>query len=90
MFELYYKLSVLNHIQSQNNFAPVEELGEAFRITDIEGTIPYEFPEGVYIRNGMHISLECDDNFKINSETRFLTHNFLMIFLIDKVLSIVI
>ncbi|XP_027182326.1 carotenoid 9,10(9',10')-cleavage dioxygenase 1-like [Coffea eugenioides] len=39
-------------LPSQNNFAPVEELGEAFRITDIEGTIPYDFPEGVYIRNG--------------------------------------
>ncbi|CAA2994050.1 carotenoid 9,10(9',10')-cleavage dioxygenase 1-like [Olea europaea var. sylvestris] len=39
-------------LPSQSNFAPVEELGEAVRVTCIEGSIPDEFPEGVYIRNG--------------------------------------
>ncbi|MCD7469516.1 hypothetical protein HAX54_008616 [Datura stramonium] len=37
---------------SQSNFAPVEEIGEAVRITEIQGKIPDDFPEGVYIRNG--------------------------------------
>lgn len=40
----------------QSNFAQVEELGEAVRVTSIEGSIPDEFPEGVYIRNGMLIA----------------------------------
>ncbi|MED6205397.1 hypothetical protein PIB30_017209 [Stylosanthes scabra] len=39
-------------LPSQNNFAPVEEIGEAMVITDIEGEIPKGFPEGVYVRNG--------------------------------------
>ncbi|TKY74556.1 Carotenoid 9,10(9',10')-cleavage dioxygenase 1 [Spatholobus suberectus] len=39
-------------LSSQSNFAPVEELGEAVTITNIEGDIPDHFPEGVYIRNG--------------------------------------
>ncbi|KAK7311776.1 hypothetical protein RJT34_10124 [Clitoria ternatea] len=39
-------------LPSQSNFAPVEEIGEAVSITNIEGQIPYNFPEGVYIRNG--------------------------------------
>uniref|UniRef100_A0A0D9X792 Carotenoid cleavage dioxygenase n=1 Tax=Leersia perrieri TaxID=77586 RepID=A0A0D9X792_9ORYZ len=38
------------HLQS--NFAPVDEIGERTEIVSIEGTIPDEFPEGVYIRNG--------------------------------------
>nr|XP_019066509.1 carotenoid 9,10(9',10')-cleavage dioxygenase 1-like [Solanum lycopersicum] len=37
---------------SQSNFAPVEEIGEAVRVTTIQGKIPNDFPEGVYIRNG--------------------------------------
>ncbi|XP_030452725.1 carotenoid 9,10(9',10')-cleavage dioxygenase-like [Syzygium oleosum] len=38
---------------SQRNFAPVSELGSAVNISDnIEGHIPDDFPEGVYIRNG--------------------------------------
>lgn len=36
----------------QSNFAPVEELGEAVLVTSIQGRIPDDFPEGVYIRNG--------------------------------------
>ncbi|CAN4076334.1 unnamed protein product [Withania somnifera] len=36
----------------KSNFAPVEEIGEAVRVTTTEGTIPDDFPEGVYIRNG--------------------------------------
>ncbi|MED6205391.1 hypothetical protein PIB30_017203 [Stylosanthes scabra] len=39
-------------LPSQSNFAPVEEIGEAMVIIDIEGEIPNGFPEGVYIRNG--------------------------------------
>ncbi|KAH0715635.1 hypothetical protein KY284_008540 [Solanum tuberosum] len=41
-----------NTNQSQSNFAPVEEIGEAVRVTTIQGEIPNDFPEGVYIRNG--------------------------------------
>ncbi|XP_076886395.1 carotenoid 9,10(9',10')-cleavage dioxygenase 1-like [Bidens hawaiensis] len=37
---------------SQSNFGPVEEVGEAIYISDVQGTIPSDFPEGVYIRNG--------------------------------------
>ncbi|XP_069147852.1 9-cis-epoxycarotenoid dioxygenase NCED1, chloroplastic-like [Solanum lycopersicum] len=39
-------------LPSQSNFAPVEEIGEAVRVTTIQGKIPNDFPEGVYIRNG--------------------------------------
>ncbi|KAH7524180.1 hypothetical protein FEM48_Zijuj06G0091800 [Ziziphus jujuba var. spinosa] len=39
-------------LPSQGNFAPVDELGESVVITNIEGNIPDNFPEGVYIRNG--------------------------------------
>ncbi|KAJ4837921.1 hypothetical protein Tsubulata_046497, partial [Turnera subulata] len=39
-------------LPSQSNFAPVEELKEAVLVTSIEGEIPDDFPEGVYIRNG--------------------------------------
>ncbi|KAJ4830753.1 hypothetical protein Tsubulata_020784, partial [Turnera subulata] len=39
-------------LPSQSNYAPVEELKEAVLVTSIEGEIPDDFPEGVYIRNG--------------------------------------
>ncbi|CAI0441372.1 unnamed protein product [Linum tenue] len=40
-------------LPSQSNFAPVEELKEAVPVTDlVEGVIPDDFSEGVYIRNG--------------------------------------
>nr|XP_016482180.1 PREDICTED: carotenoid 9,10(9',10')-cleavage dioxygenase 1-like isoform X2 [Nicotiana tabacum] len=39
-------------LPSQSNFAPVEEIGEAVLVTTVEGKIPDDFPEGVYIRNG--------------------------------------
>ncbi|PHT28433.1 hypothetical protein CQW23_31946 [Capsicum baccatum] len=39
-------------LPSQSNFAPVEEIGEAVIVTEIEGKILDDFPEGVYIRNG--------------------------------------
>jgi carotenoid cleavage dioxygenase-like enzyme len=45
---------VSNYLQS--NFAPVDELKEALLITDIEGKIPDNFPEGVYIRNGPYFT----------------------------------
>ncbi|KAL2543568.1 carotenoid 9 [Forsythia ovata] len=38
--------------RNMSNFAPVEEIGEAIFLTNIEGRIPDDFPEGVYIRNG--------------------------------------
>ncbi|KAG2634387.1 hypothetical protein PVAP13_2NG169400 [Panicum virgatum] len=37
---------------SESNFAPVDEVGEGIEIHQIEGAIPEDFPEGVYIRNG--------------------------------------
>ncbi|PNT68008.1 carotenoid 9,10(9',10')-cleavage dioxygenase 1 isoform X2 [Brachypodium distachyon] len=37
---------------TESNFAPVDEIGELTTILDIEGDIPADFPEGVYIRNG--------------------------------------
>ncbi|CAN6217312.1 unnamed protein product [Urochloa humidicola] len=37
---------------SESNFAPVDEIGESIKIYQIEGAIPEDFPEGVYIRNG--------------------------------------
>ncbi|PHT28429.1 hypothetical protein CQW23_31942 [Capsicum baccatum] len=39
-------------LPSQSNFAPGEEIGEAVIVTQIEGKISNDFPEGVYIRNG--------------------------------------
>ncbi|XWS17715.1 hypothetical protein CRYUN_Cryun33cG0091000 [Craigia yunnanensis] len=36
----------------KTNSAPVDELREAAIVTNIEGEIPSDFPEGVYIRNG--------------------------------------
>ncbi|KAK1630217.1 hypothetical protein QYE76_004532 [Lolium multiflorum] len=39
-------------LPSESNFAPVDEIGESIEILQIEGEIPTDFPEGVYIRNG--------------------------------------
>ncbi|XWS26337.1 hypothetical protein CRYUN_Cryun26dG0023700 [Craigia yunnanensis] len=39
-------------LPSQSNFAPVHELREAVQVTNIQGEIPDDFPDGVYIRNG--------------------------------------
>ncbi|XP_062099613.1 carotenoid 9,10(9',10')-cleavage dioxygenase-like [Humulus lupulus] len=39
-------------LPSQKNFEPVDELGEAVVISSIEGNIPNNFPDGVYVRNG--------------------------------------
>jgi carotenoid cleavage dioxygenase-like enzyme len=39
----------------QSNFAPVDEIGGPIEILQIEGEIPEDFPEGVYIRNGEHL-----------------------------------
>lgn len=33
----------------------MEELGEGVAITNIEGDIPDQFPEGVFIRNGPYV-----------------------------------
>ena len=45
------------YISMQSNFAPVEEIGQITNILRIEGAIPEDFPEGVYIRNGNSLSL---------------------------------
>lgn len=37
----------------QTNSAPVDELREAAVVTNIYGEIPSDFPDGVYIRNGL-------------------------------------
>ncbi|KAG9153535.1 hypothetical protein Leryth_008485 [Lithospermum erythrorhizon] len=39
-------------LPSQSNFAPVEEIGETVDLFEVEGEIPDDFPQGVYIRNG--------------------------------------
>ncbi|XP_050231911.1 carotenoid 9,10(9',10')-cleavage dioxygenase-like [Mercurialis annua] len=39
-------------LPSQSNFGPIDELKEAVNVSNIEGQIPDDFPEGVYIRNG--------------------------------------
>lgn len=41
-------------IYLQKNFAPVEEIGELVKIDYCQGEIPEDFPEGVYIRNGVY------------------------------------
>ncbi|KAL0330353.1 UNVERIFIED_CONTAM: Carotenoid 9,10(9',10')-cleavage dioxygenase 1 [Sesamum radiatum] len=40
------------YLPSQSNFAPVDEIGEPVYATVVHGSIPHDFPEGVYIRNG--------------------------------------
>ncbi|VAI17417.1 unnamed protein product [Triticum turgidum subsp. durum] len=44
-------------LPSESNFAPVDEIGGSVEILQIEGEIPKDFPEGVYIRNGDHLHL---------------------------------
>ncbi|MBA0810606.1 hypothetical protein Gohar_002580, partial [Gossypium harknessii] len=39
-------------LPSQSNFGPVDEMKEAVQVTNIQGEIPRDFAEGVYIRNG--------------------------------------
>ncbi|TYJ29937.1 hypothetical protein E1A91_A06G100700v1 [Gossypium mustelinum] len=39
-------------LPSQSNFGPVNEMKEAVQVTNIQGEIPRDFAEGVYIRNG--------------------------------------
>ncbi|KAK2969363.1 hypothetical protein RJ640_023624, partial [Escallonia rubra] len=39
-------------LPSERNFAPVEEIGNAVEVGCVEGEIPADFPEGVYVRNG--------------------------------------
>ncbi|KAK2979490.1 hypothetical protein RJ640_002023, partial [Escallonia rubra] len=39
-------------LPSQRNFAPVEEIGNTVEVDCVEGEIPADFPEGVYVRNG--------------------------------------
>ncbi|KAL3361241.1 hypothetical protein AABB24_014239 [Solanum stoloniferum] len=39
-------------LPSKSNFAPVEEMIEGTTVGIVEGKIPDDFPEGVYVRNG--------------------------------------
>ncbi|CAL4941844.1 unnamed protein product [Urochloa decumbens] len=39
-------------VMNEGNFQPVNEIGEAVSLKDIEGNVPEDFPEGTYIRNG--------------------------------------
>lgn len=43
------------YINFQENFAPVEEIGEIVEAVCFEGEIPADFPQGVYMRNGMPV-----------------------------------
>ncbi|KAI5403283.1 hypothetical protein KIW84_050738, partial [Lathyrus oleraceus] len=48
----FFEFSDKPLLPSMSNFAPVEELREAIVVSSIQGQIPKDFPEGVYIRNG--------------------------------------
>ncbi|XP_019184911.1 PREDICTED: carotenoid 9,10(9',10')-cleavage dioxygenase 1-like isoform X2 [Ipomoea nil] len=50
--DLVYEFKDLPRLPSQANFAPVEEREEAIVVYNIQGIIPHDFPEGVYLRNG--------------------------------------
>ncbi|KAM0864598.1 hypothetical protein ACQ4PT_043824 [Festuca glaucescens] len=47
-----FKFTDQTLLPSESNFSPVDEIGESIEILQIEGEIPTDFPEGVYIRNG--------------------------------------
>ncbi|XP_030452721.2 carotenoid 9,10(9',10')-cleavage dioxygenase 1-like [Syzygium oleosum] len=44
---------------SQKNFAPVQEIGEAVEVACLEGELPADFPEGVFVRNGPNPQFGC-------------------------------
>ncbi|XP_031104152.1 carotenoid 9,10(9',10')-cleavage dioxygenase 1-like [Ipomoea triloba] len=50
--DLVYEFKDQPWLPSQANFAPVEEREEAITVYNIQGIIPRDFPEGVYLRNG--------------------------------------
>ncbi|XP_073134611.1 carotenoid 9,10(9',10')-cleavage dioxygenase-like isoform X2 [Henckelia pumila] len=51
--DLTFEFSDQPLLPSQSNFAPVEEIEAAVEVTGaVSGTIPQDFTEGVYIRNG--------------------------------------
>ncbi|CAM0950970.1 unnamed protein product [Alopecurus aequalis] len=47
-----FKFTDQSLLPSESNFASVDEIGGSIEIHQIEGEIPTDFPEGVYIRNG--------------------------------------
>ncbi|OMO61912.1 Carotenoid oxygenase [Corchorus capsularis] len=51
-FDSVFEFSDQPLLPSQSNFAPVDELKQAVQVTNIQGEIPDDFLEGVYIRNG--------------------------------------
>lgn len=46
-----YKFSEQPYL-NEGNFGPVNEIGDEVFIDDLNGEVPKDFPEGVYIRNG--------------------------------------
>ncbi|XP_048133967.1 carotenoid 9,10(9',10')-cleavage dioxygenase 1-like [Rhodamnia argentea] len=47
------------YLPSQKNFAPVQEIGEAVEVACLEGDLPADFPEGVFVRNGPNPQFGC-------------------------------
>jgi len=41
----------------QSNLAPVEEIGAPVAVADIQGTLPQQFPQGIFLRNGKFFTL---------------------------------
>ncbi|KAH7575122.1 hypothetical protein JRO89_XS02G0051400 [Xanthoceras sorbifolium] len=54
LLDKFVDLNCISSTYLQSNFAPADELGKAVLITSIEGEIPDDFPQGVYIRNGQY------------------------------------
>ncbi|KAL1833222.1 hypothetical protein ACET3Z_002873 [Daucus carota] len=40
------------YLETQRNFVPVEEMGNKVLVNNVQGAIPCDFPDGVYVRNG--------------------------------------
>ncbi|XP_039165723.1 carotenoid 9,10(9',10')-cleavage dioxygenase 1 [Eucalyptus grandis] len=47
------------YLPSQKNFAPVQEIGEAVEVACLEGELPADFPQGVFVRNGPNPQFGC-------------------------------
>nr|GMD45996.1 carotenoid 9,10(9',10')-cleavage dioxygenase 1-like [Ipomoea batatas] len=71
--DLVYEFKDQPWLPSQANFAPVEEREEAITVYNIQGIIPYDFPEGVYLRNGFPITE------KLVSKIRSFDHSTLLL-----------
>lgn len=58
--DLLFKPSREVNIQFEGNFAPVPEIGRRVPVKVIAGSIPADFPVGVYIRNGPNPQFGAD------------------------------